>query len=426
MVRSLFCSKSVWGTLAVLALTGTASAQWFPFGGGSSCNCGARPSMMSSAPIMQSASYSAAYNPMPVYQTAYSSQEVSCGQPVNCTISQPVQVQAMAIAPVQTVRVQAMQQVVQPVYDTVHVTEYQAVKQKVSRPVIETKWVDQAVTEMRPVTTQRTANVPTVEYQTVTENKQVQKQVGYWATKTEAVNKVSGCAYDNRPGVVGWMNRTSRDVRNAVTPNQKVSRTFVPQTMTCTVPCSKKVAVQGMKQVTYNVTSMVAQQTTRKVAVNTTRYVEEEVTAMKPVTVARTMQVGTRVSYAPAGTTPVGGGVTASGPTDNSGPTALTPTPVQNARRPDADRTAADPGDTINSDGFNRNPKKISYPSHDHSNDRGEVTETVIPSRSSQGSSPTMAGTSTSTPSVVRVSQWVARTPRPASPSSMALAGNAP
>jgi hypothetical protein len=423
MVRSLFCSKSVWGTLAVLALTGTASAQWFPFGGGSSCNCGARPSMMSSAPIMQSASYSAAYNPMPVYQTAYSSQEVSCGQPVNCTISQPVQVQAMAIAPVQTVRVQAMQQVVQPVYDTVHVTEYQAVKQKVSRPVIETKWVDQAVTEMRPVTTQRTANVPTVEYQTVTEN----KQVGYWATKTEAVNKVSGCAYDNRPGVVGWMNRTSRDVRNAVTPNQKVSRTFVPQTMTCTVPCSKKVAVQGMKQVTYNVTSMVAQQTTRKVAVNTTRYVEEEVTAMKPVTVARTMQVGTRVSYAPAGTTPAGGGVTASGPTDNSGvQTGLTPTPVQNARRPDADRTAADPGDTINSDGFNRNPKKISYPSHDHSNDRGEVTETVIPSRSSQGSSPTMAGTSTSTPSVVRVSQWVARTPRPASPSSMALAGNAP
>jgi hypothetical protein len=316
---------------------------------------------------------------------------------------------------------------VQPVYDTVHVTEYQAVKQKVSRPVIETKWVDQAVTEMRPVTTQRTANVPTVEYQTVTENKQVQKQVGYWATKTEAVNKVSGCAYDNRPGVVGWMNRTSRDVRNAVTPNQKVSRTFVPQTMTCTVPCSKKVAVQGMKQVTYNVTSMVAQQTTRKVAVNTTRYVEEEVTAMKPVTVARTMQVGTRVSYAPAGTTPAGGGVTASGPTDNSGvQTGLTPTPVQNARRPDADRTAADPGDTINSDGFNRNPKKISYPSHDHSNDRGEVTETVIPSRSSQGSSPTMAGTSTSTPSVVRVSQWVARTPRPASPSSMALAGNAP
>jgi hypothetical protein len=375
---------------------------------------------------MQSASYSAAYNPMPVYQTAYASQEVSCGQPINCTISQPVQVQAMAIAPVvQTVKVQAMQPVVQPVYDTVHVTEYQPVKQKVSRPVVETKWVDQAVTEMRPVTTQRTANVPTVEYQTVTEHKQVQKQVGYWATKTEAVNKVSGCAYDNRPGVVGWMNRTGRDIRNAVTPNQKVSRTFVPQTMTCTVPCTKKVAVQGMKQVTYNVTSMVAQQTTRKVAVNTTRYVEEEVTAMKPVTVARTMQVGTRVSYAPAGTVPAGGGVTASGPTDNSGPTALTPTPDQSASRP-APRTAADPGDTIDSNGFNRNPKKISYPSHDHSNDRGEVTETVIPSRSSQASSPTMA--SSNTPSVVRVSQWVARTPRPSTPSaaSMALAGNAP
>ena len=424
MVRSLFCSKSVWGTLAVLALTGTASAQWFPFGGGSSCNCGTRSSMMSSAPIMQSASYSAAYNPMPVYQTAYASQEVSCGQPVNCTITQPVQVQAMAIAPVvQTVKVQAMQQVVQPVYDTVHVTEYQAVKQKVSRPVTETKWVDQAVTEMRPVTTQRTANVPTVEYQTVTENKQVQKQVGYWATKTEAVNKVSGCAYDNRPGVVGWMNRTGHDMRNALTPNTKVSRTFVPQTMTCTVPRSKQVAVQGMKQVTYNVTSMVAQQTTRKVAVNTVRYVEEEVTAMKPVTVARTMQVGTRISYAPAGTT--GGGVTASGPTD-SGPTALTPTPEQNARRQSNDRTAAEPSDSMDSNNFNKSPKKISYPVRDHSNDRGEVTETVIPSRPSQASNPSVNGPSISSPSAVRVSQWVARTPRPVSPSSMALAGNAP
>lgn len=413
MVRSLFCSQSMWGTLAVLALSGTASAQWFPFGGGSSCNCNSGASMMSSAPIMRSASYSAAS--FPAYQTAMATQDVSCGQPISCTISQPVQVQAMAIAPVvQTVKVQALQPVVHPVYDTVHVTEFQAVKQKVSRPVIETKMVAQNVTEMRPVTQQRTVNVPTTEYQTVTEMKQVQKQVGYWTTQTTPTNKVAACTYDNRPGFVGWMNRTSHDVRNAFTPNQKVSRTFVPQTMTCTVPCTKKVAVQGMKQVTYNVTSMVPQQTTRQVAVNTVRYVEEEVTAMKPVTVARTMQVGTRVSYAPAGTT--GGGVTASGPTD-SGPTALTPTPdtSSSARRPTQDRTASDPNGTIDSNGFNN--KKISYPTPIRDNEPGEVTDTVIPSRPSQS-------TVANPPSVVRVSQWVARTPRPSSPSTMSLAGN--
>lgn len=403
MVRSLFGSASLWGGLAVLAFAGNASAQWFPFGG-SSCNCGARTTM--AAPIMQSASfssYSAAYN-APVYQTAYASEAVSCGQPISCTISQPVHVQAMAIAPVQTVRVQALQPVVHPVYDTVHVTEFQAVKQKVQKPVVETKWVDQAVTEMRPVTTQRTVNVPTVDYHTVTEYKQVQKQVGYWATKTEAVNKVAACQYDNRPGIVGWMNRTGHEIRNAVTPNSKVSRTFVPQTMTCTVPCQKRVAVQGMKQVTYNVTAMVPQQTSRKVAVNTVRYVEEEITAMKPVTVARTMQVGTRVSYAP-----IGGGTTASNP-GNGGPTALTPTPDTNssARRPSNDRTA---DESLQPDNFKSNGKKISYPVYEQErdSDRGQVTESVVPTRPS-----------ISAPPVIRVSQWVARTPNTA---TMAIAG---
>lgn len=391
MARSLFSSASVWGSLAMLAMTGSASAQWFPFGGSNSCNCGARPTMM--APFSQSASYSSAYNP--VYQTAYTSQAVSCGQPVACTIEQPVQTVAVA----QTVRVQALQPVVHPVYDTVQVVEYQPVKQKVQRAVTDTKWVDQAVTEMRPVTEQRTVNVPTVDYQNVTEYKKVQKQVGYYATKTEPVNKVPACAYDNSPGFVGWMNRTGHDIRNSFTPNTKVTRTFVPQTMTCTVPCTKKVAIQGMKQVTYNVTSMVPHQTTRKVAVNSVRYVEEEVTAMKAVTVARTVQVGTRVSYAPVGSN---GGVTASGP-GNGGSTALQPTPETNSKR-----TATGDDGNLNPESFTPN-KKISYPVRERESDRGEVTETVIPSR------PAMKA-----PSVVRVSQWVARAPSP-SPSVPAL-----
>ena len=417
MVRSLFGSASVWGSLAVLALSGSASAQWFPFGGGNSCNCGTRPTLMGPAPIMQSASlsnFSAAY---PVNQTAYTTSAVSCGQPVNCTITQPVQVQAMAIAPVQTVR---MQQVIHPVYDTVHVTEMQPTKIKVQRPVSETKWVDQAVTEMRQVVEQRTVNVPTVDQQTITEYKQVQKQVGYYATKTEATGKVASCQYDNRPGVVGWMNRTGYDIRNAFVPTTKVSRTFVPQTMTCTVPCKRTVAVPGMKQVTYNVTSMVPQQTTRKVAVNTVRYEEVEITAMKPVTTARTMQVGTRVSYAPVGTTP-GGGVTASGPS-TGGPTALSPTPdpaTSSARRPTTDRTANGAAEPVDPNSFNNQPtgpnRRTSYqPSPEREVDRGEVTDTVIPSR------PALK-----TPSVVRVSQWVARTsPTPDKSTTIAIADN--
>ena len=416
MLRSLFGSASVWGSLAVLAMTGTASAQWFPFGGGKSCGCGPRPTLMGPAPFMQSAStsFGAAY---PVHQTAYATESVSCGQPINCTITQPVQVQSMAVAHVQAIRVQAMQPVVHPVYDTVNVVEYQPVKQRVQKPIMETKWVDQAVTEMRPVTQQRTVNVPTVDYQTVTEYKQVQKQVGYWATKSEPTGKVASCQYDNRPGFTGWMNRTSYDIRNAFTPTTKVSRTFVPQTMTCTVPCSKRVAVPGMKQVTYNVTSMVPQQTTRKVAISAVRYVEEEITAMKPVTVARTVQVGTRISYAPVGGN--GGGATATGP-GNDGPTALSPTadPNNSARKPTPDRTATgNPADPLDSNQFNnrsggQNPLKISYPVNDRDSnrvrdsDRGDVTESVVPGRPAA-----------KTPSVIRVSQWVAtRAPLPSSP----------
>ena len=412
MFRSSFGSASVWGILAVLAAAGTVQAQWFPFGGGNSCNCGPRPAMMGSAPIMRSASTAS-------FGAAYSADGMQCGQPIACTIDQPAMTQAQAMAPmVQTVKVQALQPVVHPVYDTVQVTEFQPVKQKVQRPVVETKWVDQAVTEMRPVTEQRTVNVPTVDYQTVTEYRKVQKQVGYWTTKTQATGKVAPCQYDNRPGFAGWINRTAYSARTAFTPKTKVSRQFVPQTMTCTVPCTKKVAVPGMKQVTYNITSMVPQQTTRKVAINTVRYVEEEITAMKPVTVARTMQVGTRISYAPAGT-----GV-ASGP-GNGGPTALTPTPdaKASAKKPGTNpsRTANGDGNELDSEGFNRSNLRSSYtaPVNEYDAERTDATSKVEPSRPA-----------TKIPSVVRVSQWVARTPNPLAPqpggksSAMSIAGN--
>ena len=413
MVRSSFGSVSFWGCLAVLAATSTASAQWMPFSG-SNCNCGSAPrTTLFGPPPVAYQSASASYS-----SAAYGAGPVQYGQPIACTIEQPVQVRAMA----QVVRVEPLQPVVHPVFDTVHVTEYQPVRQKVQKPIVETKWVEQAVTEMRPITQQRTVNVPTVDYQTVTEYKQVQKQVGYWVTKNEATGKVAPCQYDNRPGMVGWMNRTGYEMRTAFTPQTRATRQFIPQTMTCTVPLTKKVAIQGQKQVTYNVTSMVPQQTTRKVAVNTVRYVEEEITAMKAVTVAKTMQVGTRISYAPigsgAGGSGTGGGATALQPTPDNKASArnLDGTPKRTANGEKLNEFAPDlePNDFNNRNGVT--PKKISYPTpiEESPVDQGRMTETTVPARET---APTRH--SLNAPSVVRVSQWVARTP-------LSLAGNVP
>lgn len=420
MVRSSFGSASFWGCLAVLAATSTASAQWMPFSG-NNCNCGSAPrtSLFGPPPVAYqsaSASYSSA---------AFGSESIQCGQPIACTIEQPVQMRQMA----QIVRVEPLQPVVHPVYDTVQVTQYQPVKQKVQKPIVETKWVEQAVTEMRPVTQQRTVNVPTVDYQTVTEYKQVQKQVGYWVTKNEPTGKIAPCQYDNRPGMAGWINRTGYEMRTAFTPQTKTTRQFIPQTMTCTVPCTKKVAIQGQKQVTYNVTSMVPQQVTRKVAVNTVRHVEEEITVMKPFTVAKTMQVGTRISYAPIGSGD--GGRTALQPTPDNKASARnsdgTPKRTANGEKLDEFSPGLEPNDFNNRNGVS--PKKISYPTplDEGPVDQGRMTETTVPVREA---APTRQ--SISAPSVVRVSQWVARNPLPATPpsigktDSISLAGNVP
>ncbi|MCX7394897.1 MAG: hypothetical protein NTW75_12315 [Planctomycetales bacterium] len=410
MVRSSFGLASFCGGLVVLAATSTSSAQWLPFSG-SRCDCGPRPALFGLPPLRyQSASAGYSSAAMPIYQTAMVSESVQCGQPINCTIEQPVQIRSM----VQAVRVEPLQPVVHPVYDTVRVTEYQPVKQKVQKPIVETKWIDQAVTEMQPVTQQRTVNVPTVDYQSITEYKKVQKQVGYWVTKNEATGKLSPCQYDNRPGMIAAMNRTGFQLRNAFTPQVRATRQFIPQTMTCTVPCTKKVAVPGMKQVTYNVTSMLPRQTTRKVAVNSVRYVEEEVTAMKAVTVAKTMQIGTRISYAPLG----------SGAGGDGGRTALQPTPDNKASAQNSDgtpkRTANGKLDAfspnLEPDSFNENQgtiRKSSYPtSIEQPTDQGRMTESIVPARAGDPTTQPMR-----TPSVVRVSQWVAR-------DAMSLAGN--
>lgn len=390
MSRSMFGSTSLWVGLTVLTFCGTASAQWFP---GSSGNCGcSSASMMGSAPMIhQSAAFGAA--PMMPASYAYSD-AVQCGPPV-CQVIQPAPVvHVQAMAPVATVvAVQPMQAMVHPVMQDVHVTEYQPVKRTVSKPVVTTEYVDQVVTEMRPVSELKTVNVPTVDYQTTTEYRTVQKQVGYWATKNVPTGRVNAWQYDNRPNAAGAMNRASYNMRNAFTPAYTQQRTFVPQTMQCTIPYCKKVAVPGMKQVTYNVTRMQPTQTTRKVAVNKVSYQTAEVTVMAPVQTVKTMQVGSRVSYHPMGTTAIG-----SNPT-NPG-TALAPTPDANSKSA-APRTA-NPNNGLDPNKINNDRRSGAIESNDAFGQR--ISDTTEPVKAF------------SAPSVVRVSQWVARTPSSSSP----------
>ncbi len=395
MPRLSFGLASLWGGLTVLSLCGSASAQWFPGSGGRSCGCSA-PSYMGPPPIMRQTA--AAFGAAPMMPSSYAYNDaVECGAPIACHIEQPMQVvHVQAVAPVtQTVvAVQQMQPVHQAIMQDVPVTEYRPVKRTVSKPVYTTDYVDQAVTEMRPVSELRTVNVPTVDYQTVTEYKTVKKNVGYWVTKNIPNTRVAPWQYDNRPNALGAMNRAGYTMRTAFTPPHQQVRQYVPQTMTCTVPCSRKVAVPGMKQVTYNISRMQPTQTTRKVAVNRVTYQTAEVTVMAPVQVVKTMQVGTRVSYAPLGSTAIGS-------VPGSGGTALKPTPDTNnsAAQPRPTQTAT-PNSDLDPGAFDKRSSSIE--TYDSYGQRlSDTSETFK---------------KTSVPSVVRVSQWVARTPSPSVP----------
>ena len=206
-----------------------------------------------------------------------------------------------------------LQPVAQTCYRTVPVTEYRQVKQIVQRPIIETKYVDQQVTEYRPVTETRTATVPTVSYDYVTEQRTVQRDAGYWTTQYTPNHKLTACQYDSRPNIFGWLNRAGYSIRQSFTPKIIAKRQYVPNVITQTIPVTRRVARHGTRQITYNVTRMVPYTTTRRVAVNTVRYVSQEVTTMRPVTVMRSVPIGTAMSYAP-----INYGATA---------TALLPTP---------------------------------------------------------------------------------------------------
>jgi len=266
-------------------------------------------------------------------------------------------------------------------YRTVPVTEYRQVRQTVQKPVYETKWVNRQFTEYRPVTESRTATIPTVSYENVTELKTVCRNAGYWRTRYQCNPKMSPCQYDNRPHLLGWLNRTGYSIRQTFTPRVIAFREYVPQVVAQQVPVTRRVVHRGTRQVSYKVTRLVPHTTTRKVAIRTVRYVAQQIVTTRPVTVMRTIPIGTTVAYAYGVPT-----TTALGPQ---------PTPVGTTKRTaDAKRNKFAPAPK---------PKKFRRgTTRDDSTDAGEAQRNLL-----HKSAVPVKRSRRPVPSIVRVQRWM-------------------
>jgi hypothetical protein len=171
------------------------------------------------------------------------------------------------------------------------VTEYRPKQTVESRPVTKMRMVAKPVTAYRQVLETKTVSVPTTTYQTVTEMRTQTVNRGRWQTITQPVPKMAPCQYDNRPGVLGAMNRMGYQMRTGLQPNFTTHRQFIPQVCQYNVPVQKQVAVASTRQVTYQEAKMVPYQTTQQVAEYYTDSEKVTVTTMEPVTVTKTVQV---------------------------------------------------------------------------------------------------------------------------------------
>ena len=225
--------------------------------------------------------------------------------------------------------------VVQQCYQTIPVTEYRKVKQVVQRPICETKIIEQPCTEYRTVCENKVAQVPTCTYQPVTEYRTVQRDCGRWVTNYRCRPEVSPCQYDGRPDLFGFLNRTGYSVRMAFTPRVWAERTYVPNVVCQQIPVTRHVAVQGTRTVNYQVSRVVPFTTTRKVAVNNVRMVAETIEVNQPITVMRTVPMGTGLAF---------GGPYAPGGYSFNG---AAPTPIRTGLNPAPDRISrTDPDGT--------------------------------------------------------------------------------
>jgi hypothetical protein len=251
---------------------------------------------------------------------------------------------------------------VQPAYQTVPVTEMREVRQVVQKPVVETRYVEQPFTEYRQVVENKTAEIPTVSWQHVTEYHNVQRDCGHWSTQYQYRPKMAPCQYDGRPDLFGFLNRTQYSLRMAFTPDYWGERVYTPNVITQQVPVTRQVAVRGTQTVNYQVSKVVPITTTRRVAVNTVKMVAEEIVTQRPVTVMKTIPFGSAYAFG----TPIGnsGSRTALQPTPDAGATAILPkdtpkkAPVErSAKLPESEGGDEDDFDTRESDAGESNIK---------------------------------------------------------------------
>jgi hypothetical protein len=205
------------------------------------------------------------------------------------------------------------------------------------------------------------------------------------------------CAYDGRPGFLGWMNRTGLEIRQAFTPRYTAQRHYVPNIVAQQIPVTRQVAQHSTRQVTYNVTRMEPRVTTRQVAVHKVRMVSREITVQRPVTVMRTVPIGSTIAYVPFGS----GGATA---------TAMGPTPDPISARSQPLSRSANAGDNP-SGAFQRNEKKKVFTEDTDANRssyrtpaRDEATERVPQANADEDGKPWVK-----VPTAARVGRWAPR-----------------
>ncbi|MFO1019939.1 MAG: hypothetical protein U0903_04490 [Planctomycetales bacterium] len=279
-----------------------------------------------------------------------------------------------------------------PQYTQVPVTTMQDVKRTVYKPVQETRYVDQTVTEMRPQEEIHTVQVPTVQYQTVTENQTRMRDAGRWVTNYQTRPQMTACQYDSRPGMFGWLNRSGFQVRQAFTPKVVASRSYVPNMMAEVVPVTRQVAVQSVQEQQVKVTKMIPFTTTRKVAMTTTKMVAQTETVKQAVTTMQTVPTATAYGFNSFGGTA----------------TAVAPTPVTSQKTEAIQQRKALTAERL--DEFAPTKDKTSAKETDGKS--GSIPNPGQKARESQNPEPTYAGEepvlSQKTPTAAKVGMWVA------------------
>ncbi len=263
------------------------------------------------------------------------------------------------------------QPVTQMVSQQMEVTEYRTAQREEKRPVQKVRWVSKPATAYRQVVEAQTVEVPVTSYQTVTEMVPKTINQSRWQTVSQPVAKMSPCQYDNRPTMMGRMNRMSYSMRTALQPNTVTHRQFVPQVCQVNVPVQRQVAVQSTRQVTQHVAKMVAYQTTQQVAEAYTDYETVKVTTLEPVKTMKTVQVPvTRMAQID----PITGAMMI--PSNTQTAEEKQPTPTRSASGDESNSTGAPPKETS----IQRKPKSglSNYKNNNGRDSSSEPSPTVV------------------------------------------------